>query len=64
MLSLLAVFALHIPPEMYLGCEDFDWLANNLATVESFTTSEKFNILTHWVEHTDPACFDNQDAND
>ena len=64
MLSLLTVFALHIPPDFYLRCEDFDWLANNLATVEFFTTSEKLDILTHWMEHTDPVCFGEQDAND
>ena len=64
MLSLLTVFALHVPPEMHLGCKDFDWLANNLARVEFFTISEKFEILTNWMEHTEPSCFDNKDAND
>ena len=59
MLSLLTVFALHVPPEMYLRCEDFDWLANSLATVDFFTPSEKLEILTNWMEHTDPQCFDN-----
>jgi len=59
MLSLLTVFALHIPPKMYLRCEDFDWLANSLATVDFFTPSEKLEILTNWMEHTDPQCFDN-----
>ena len=64
MLSLLTVLALHIPPEMYLRCEDFDWLANGLAKVDFFTPSEKLDILTNWMDHTDPTCFDNEDAND
>ena len=64
MLSLLTVLALHVPPKDYLRCEDFDWLANGLATVDFFTPSEKLDILTNWMDHTDPHCFDNKDAND
>jgi len=48
---------MHIPPETYLRCEDFDWLANGLAQTEFFTPSEKLEILTHWMEHTEPRCF-------
>jgi len=55
---------MHVPPEMYLRCEDFDWLANRLARTEVFTVSEKFDLLTNWMNHTDPHCFDNKDAND
>jgi hypothetical protein len=64
MLSLLTILALHIPPEDYLRCEDFDWLTNGLANVDFFTPSEKLDILTNWMDHTDPTCFDNEDAND
>ena len=64
MLSLLTVFAMHVPPSEYLKCEDFDWLANGLARTELLTVSEKFDILTKWMEHTDPHCFGNKDAND
>jgi len=64
MLSFLTVLAMHIPKDMYLRCEDFDWLANSLAKVESFTPGEKISILTNWMKHTDPHCFDNKDAND
>ena len=64
MLSLLTVFAMHVPPSEYLKCEDFDWLANGLARTELLTVSEKLDILTKWMEHTDPHCFGNKDAND
>ena len=64
MLSLLTILALHIPPEDYLRCEDFDWLSSGLASVDFFTPSEKLHILTNWMDHTDPTCFDNEDAND
>jgi hypothetical protein len=64
MLSLALIFFSHVPPEMYLRCEDFDWLANRLARTEVFTVSEKLDILTNWMKHTDPHCFDNKDAND
>jgi len=64
MLSLLTIFAMHIPSEQLLRCEDFDWLANGLASVEFFTPSEKLDILTNWMDHTDPHCFDSKDAND
>ena len=55
---------MHIPSEQLLRCEDFDWLANGLARVEFFTPSEKLEILTNWMDHTDPHCFDSKDAND
>ena len=64
MLSLLTILALHVPPEDYLRCEDFDWLSSGLANVDFFTPSEKLDILTNWMDHTDPTCFDNEDAND
>ena len=64
MLSLLTIFAMHVPSSDYLRCEDFDWLANGLARVEFFTPSEKLEILTNWMDHTDPHCFDSKDAND
>ena len=64
MLSLALIFFSHVPPEMYLRCEDFDWLANRLARTEVFTVSEKLDLLTNWMNHTDPHCFDNKDAND
>ena len=64
MLSLALIFFSHVPSEDYLRCEDFDWLANGLARVEVFTPSEKLDILTNWMDHTDPHCFDSKDAND
>jgi len=64
MLSLLTVFAMHIPSEQLLRCEYFDWLANGIARVDFFTPSQKLEILTNWMDHTDPHCFDSKDAND
>lgn len=64
MLSLIAVLFMHVPPENLLRCEDFDWLANGLGRSDLFTPSEKLDILTRWMEHTDPHCFDSKDAND
>ena len=64
MLSLMTVLAMHVPTSDYLSCENFDWLANGLARSELFTPAEKFDILTRWMKHTDPSCFDNKDAND
>jgi hypothetical protein len=62
MLSFLTVLAMHVPTSEYLRCKDFDWLANRLARSELFTPAEKFDLLVHWMNHTDPHCFDNKDA--
>ena len=59
MLSLLTVFALHVPPEMYLRCEDLEWLRQGLEETEVFTPFEKSDILINWMNHTDPKCFGN-----
>jgi len=64
MLSLLTVFALHVPPSDYLTCEDYKWLKSAVEEVDFFTPSQKFNIITRWINHTDPHCFDNKDAHD
>ena len=64
MLSLLTIFAMHVPPENYLKCEDYHWLKEGIETTTLFTPAEKFSIITRWIEHTDPACFDDWDAHD
>ena len=64
MLSLLTVFAMHVPPENYLRCEDYEWLKEGIQSSTLFTPAQKFNIITRWIEHTEPSCFDNKDAND
>ena len=64
MLSLALIFFSHVPSEMNLRCEDYRWLKEGLETSTLFTRAEKFDIILHWMEHTDPACFDNKDAND
>ena len=64
MLSLLTVFAMHVPPEDFLRCEDYEWLKQGIQETTLFTPSQKFDITIHWMNHTDPACFDNKDAND
>jgi hypothetical protein len=59
MLSLLTIFAMHVPPEDFLRCEDYKWLKEGIETTTLFTPAEKFDITLHWMNHTDPACFDN-----
>jgi len=50
--------------ENYLRCEDYEWLKQGLQETTLFTPAEKSDILIHWINHTDPHCFDNKDAND
>ena len=64
MLSLALIFFSHVPPEHLLRCEDYAWLKEGIQSSTLFTPSEKFNIITRWIEHTEPHCFDNKDAND
>ena len=64
MLSLALIFFSHIPPEHFLRCEDYEWLKNGVNESDLFSPSEKSEMILHWIEHTDPACFDNKDAND
>ena len=59
MLSLALIFFSHVPPEMHLNCDDFNWLREGLGETTAFTPFEKADILIHWMEHTDPKCFDN-----
>jgi hypothetical protein len=64
MLSLALIFFSHVPPENYLRCEDYHWLKQGLEETELFTPFEKSDLLIHWMNHTDPHCFDSKDAND
>ncbi len=64
MLSLLTIFAMHVPPSDYLKCEDYHWLKNALDETEIFTPLQKFDIKLRWMEHTEPSCFDSKDAHD
>jgi hypothetical protein len=50
--------------EKYLRCEDYEWLKQGLQKKTLFTPFEKSDILIHWMNHTDPHCFDSKDAND
>jgi len=43
MLSLLTVFAMHVPPSDYLRCEDYHWLKNAIDEAAIFTPREKFD---------------------
>lgn len=62
MLSLLTIFAMHISPSDYLRCEDYEWLKQGMLQSELFSPAEKSEIIIHWIEHTDPHCFDSKDA--
>jgi hypothetical protein len=64
MLSFALIFFSHVPPEDFLRCEDYLWLKQGIEETTLFTPAQKFDIITRWIEHTDPACFDNKDAND
>ena len=64
MLSLALIFFSHVPPEDFLRCEDYQWLKQGLEETTLFTPTEKSHLILHWMNHTDPACFDNKDAND
>ncbi len=62
MLSFLTVLAMHVPSEHLLRCEDYVWLKEGIQSSTLFTPSEKFQIITRWIEHTEPSCFDDKDA--
>jgi len=62
MLLFSLIFAANVNSTQLLRCEDFDWLANRLGRSELFTPSEKIQILTRWINYTDPKCFDRGDA--
>jgi len=64
MLSLALIFASHVSPDLFLRCEDYQWLKQGLEESSLFTPMEKLDITLHWMEHTSPSCFDNKDAND
>ena len=53
---------MHVTPENYLKCEDYHWLKEGIESSTLFTPAEKFSIITRWLEHTEPECFDNKDA--
>jgi hypothetical protein len=58
MLSLFTVLFMHVPQDMYLRCEDYEWLKEGIETTTLFTPAQKFDIITNWIDHTDPRCFD------
>ena len=64
MLSTLAVLVMHVPSDMYFKCEDYHWLKEGIESSTLFTPTEKFQIITRWIEHTEASCFDDKDAND
>jgi hypothetical protein len=37
-------------------------LQQGLEETKLFTPAQKFDLLVHWMNHTDPHCFDNKDA--
>jgi hypothetical protein len=57
MLLLSLLLATHIPQEDYLRCQDYEWLKQGMEETTLFTPAEKFDIILHWMEHTDPKCF-------
>jgi hypothetical protein len=64
MLSLALIIATHVPVKDFLRCKDYQWLKKGMEETTLFTPAEKSEIILDWIEHTDPHCFDNKDAND
>jgi hypothetical protein len=54
------IFATHIDPSLYLRCKDYHWLKQGMYESELFTPLEKFDFITHWMNHTDPKCFEDK----
>jgi hypothetical protein len=44
MLSLLSVLFMHVPQDMYLRCEDYEWLKEGIETTTLFTPAQKTEI--------------------
>jgi len=55
---------MHVPSDLLLKCEDYHWLKEGIESSTLFTPTQKFEIILKWMEHTEPSCFDNKDAND
>ena len=47
----------------YLTCEDYDWIVEGLDKNEIVSEVERMEIRYQLIEATDPACFEDQDAN-
>jgi len=58
LLSLL--FATHVPQDLYFKCDDFDWLKERTLRSELLSVSEKIDIISNWMHHTDPKCFEDK----
>jgi hypothetical protein len=58
LLSLL--FATHVPQDLYFKCDDFDWLKERTLRSELLSVSKKIDIISNWINHTDPKCFEDK----
>ena len=61
MLLLSLLLATHVPQEQYLRCDDYEWLKEGIQSSTLFTPVEKFSIITKWIHHTDPKCFEDKE---
>ena len=61
MFFLPILLASHIPQDLYFRCEDYEWLKERALSSEVLTISEKINFITHWMHHTDPKCFEDNE---
>ena len=61
MLLLSLLLATHVPQEQYLNCDDYKWLKEGIQSSTLFTPTEKFSIITKWIHHTDPKCFEDKE---
>ena len=54
------LFATHVPQDLYLRCGDFEWLKERALRSEILSISQKIDFITHWLNHTNPECFEDK----
>ena len=60
MLLFSLLFATHVPQDLYFKCDDFDWLREGALKSELLSVSQKVDIISNWMHHTDPKCFEDK----
>ena len=60
MFFLPILLASHVPQDLYLRCGDYEWLKERALSSEILSVSDKINFITHWMNHTNPECFEDK----
>ena len=58
MFLLSFILATHVPQELYLKCDDYQWLKTRTLETNALTPRQKFNMIVRWATHTDSKCFE------